>query len=115
MNCREMQSLIVPFIKSELSVEQEKSFLEHIDECKECREELEVYYILLIGLKQLDEDPSGSLDLHRKFEEELNIIRGRINKQKMGQVSKMVLLLALIGVLLVLITTEKQNITEKHK
>lgn len=115
MDCREVQSLIVPFIKSELTMEQAKAFFEHIDCCKDCKEELEVYYILLIGLKQLDEDPSDSLDLHGQFEEHLNKAKERVEKQTWERFPKLVILLALIGILLVMITREQEYFAKKQE
>lgn len=103
------------FIKSELTMEQAKAFFEHIDNCKDCKEELEVYYILLIGLKQLDEDPSDSLDLHGQFEEHLNKARERVDKQNWERFPKMVILLSLIGILLVMITREQEYLAKKQE
>lgn len=115
MDCREAESLIVPFIKSELNMEKAKAFFEHIDGCKDCREELEVYYILLIGLQQLDEDSSGSLDLHGQFEEHLNKARIQVEKSHLYQFPKMVLLLALVGIMLVLATRGQEKIALEHE
>lgn len=113
MDCREVQSLIVPFVKSELTLEEAKDVLEHIDHCPDCKEELEVYYILLIGLQELDEDTTGSLDLHGQFEEHLRRTRAEIDNTKFWRAPKMVLLLALIAVVLVLVTHEQEWIVEK--
>ena len=96
-------------------MEQAKAFFEHIDNCKDCKEELEVYYILLIGLKQLDEDPSDSLDLHGQFEEHLNKARERVDKQNWERFPKMVILLSLIGILLVMITREQEYLAKKQE
>lgn len=109
MNCREVQSLIVPFIKSELNMEQAKAFFAHIDHCSDCKEELEVNYILLIGLKQLDEDTSGSLNLHGQFEEHLAKAREQVQKRSWERIPKMLILLGLIGILLVMVTREQEH------
>lgn len=108
MDCREMQGLIVPFIKSELTMEKAKEFFQHIDNCPDCKEELEVYYMMMVGIKELDEDNPKSLDLHSQFEELLECSRTEINKHHLRKTPRMVLFLALIGVLLVLITREQE-------
>lgn len=105
----------MPFIKSELTMEQAKVFFEHIDNCKDCKEELEVYYILLIGLKQLDEDPSDSLDLHGQFEQHLNKARERVEKQNWERFPKLIILLSLIGILLVMVTREQEHLAKKQE
>ena len=115
MDCREAQGLIVPFIKSELTMEQAKTFFQHIDNCPDCKEELEVYYMMMVGMKELDEDNPKSLDLHSQFEELLDRSRTEINKHHLRKTPRMVLFLALIGVLLVLITREQEHIAEQEK
>jgi len=56
MDCREAQSLIIPFIEEQLEMEQLNAFLNHVTTCNDCNDELEVYYIALSGTKQLDND-----------------------------------------------------------
>ncbi len=114
VDCRETQGLIVPFIKSELTMEQAKAFFQHIDNCPDCKEELEVYYIMMIGIKELDEDNPKSLDLHSQFEELLEHSRTEINKHHLRKTPRMVLFLALVGILLVLITREQEHIAERE-
>ena len=109
MDCREMQSLIVPFIESQLTLEKARAFLKHIEVCKDCKEELEVYYILLVGLKQLEEEPEESLDLHGQFEEHLRNTKIQVERKSWGILPKIILLLSLIGVMLVAFTLEQQH------
>lgn len=73
MDCKRAQELITAFINEQLKDDAErKAFLEHIDECAECREELEVTYSLITAMKQLDEDTDLSdnyiAELNRKIE-----------------------------------------------
>ncbi|MFT4146880.1 MAG: zf-HC2 domain-containing protein [Mobilitalea sp.] len=69
LTCRKAQSMITPFINNKLSLEELEGFLEHVNSCKDCKEELEVYYALLTAMKQLDEDKNLSSD----FVQELNV------------------------------------------
>ena len=64
MDCREAQSLIVPFIEGTLSDEQNEKFIEHIERCGDCYDELEVYYIVMVGVKQLDEEEHMLVDFN---------------------------------------------------
>lgn len=69
MNCKRAQGLITAFINEQLKDDNEmKAFVEHMDSCAECREELEVTYALLTAMKQLDEDT----DLSDNYIAELN-------------------------------------------
>ena len=46
MDCRQEWHEIQPFIRGQLNGEQTKEFLEHLDQCPSCREELEIYYTI---------------------------------------------------------------------
>ncbi len=71
MNCREAEKLVVPYIKDELTIDELDDFLEHVEYCNSCMEELEIHYMVDVGLRKLDEDDTvydivG--DLQRKLE-----------------------------------------------
>lgn len=72
MDCRTAQSKITPFIDNKLKLEELEEFINHVNSCKECHEELEVYYALLTAMKQLNEErnlsDNFSLDLKNKLE-----------------------------------------------
>ena len=71
MTCSKTQSLITPFIHDELELKELEEFISHVRACKECREELEVYYALLTAMKQLDEDKNLSDDFSLELSEKL--------------------------------------------
>ena len=68
MDCKRAMELMTQFINDRLDAEDVQAFLDHIDSCPECREELEVNYSLMTAMKQLDEDT----DLSDNYIEELN-------------------------------------------
>lgn len=68
MNCLEAQSQIMAFIDNKLPDEELREFIKHVKNCENCAEELEIYYTLIVGMKQLDE----SDNLSTNFAEELN-------------------------------------------
>lgn len=68
MECKRAVELITQFINEQLNAEDTEAFLNHIDSCPECREELEVTYSLMTAMKQLDEDT----ELSDNYIEELN-------------------------------------------
>ena len=114
MDCREVQRLIIPFIKNELSIDQAKALFQHIDHCQDCTEEIELYYIMLVGLKELDEGNEQSLSFHEQFEEHLRQLRLQISKQQLKKTPKIILLLALVAVLLVIVTSEQEQNAKKQ-
>ncbi len=76
MNCLEAQSKIMAFIENKLPDDELREFIKHVRSCKNCYEELEIYYTLIVGMKQLDEEDNISTDfenaLDKKLEEEMN-------------------------------------------
>ena len=72
------QGQITPFINDKLNIVELDEFIEHIDSCKECKEELEVYYTLLTAMKQLDEDKHLSDDFNQELKEKLDRSQERI-------------------------------------
>ncbi|CUH93179.1 anti-sigma factor family protein [Herbinix luporum] len=78
MTCMKAQSLITGFINDELDIGELERFILHIQSCKECREELEVYYALLTAMKQLDEDKDLSDDYSEELNEKINRAQERI-------------------------------------
>ena len=68
MDCKRVMELMTQFINERLDDGDVQAFLDHIDSCPECREELEVNYSLMTAMKQLDED----VDLSDDYIGELN-------------------------------------------
>ena len=56
IDCKKIQKMIVPFSKGELTLKAEEMFVKHLEQCQDCREEFEIYYIVAYGLS---EDENG--------------------------------------------------------
>lgn len=71
MTCMEAEKMVIPYINDELNPTDLENFLDHVEHCENCREELEIHYLVDEGLKKLDEvDSTYDIvgDLHRKLE-----------------------------------------------
>lgn len=79
--CKEAAALVIPYIKNELSDTDLQSFMAHVKKCKDCREELETYYIVYKGLLQLEEQeelPTNIIEaLNEDLEASENYLRNR--------------------------------------
>mgnify|MGYP000010672880 CR=1 FL=1 len=60
MTCREAERLVTPYIQDKLSGMSWKRFWSIWNICRNCQEELEIYFMVDVGLKQLDTG-SGTL------------------------------------------------------
>ncbi len=56
MDCREIQKSIIPFIDDKLDIRDLEAFLRHMDNCENCREEYDVYYTMIAGMRYLEGD-----------------------------------------------------------
>lgn len=97
MTCLEVQGLTTPFLNDKLDPVQLEEFIDHVNHCEDCKEELEVYYTLLTGMKLLDEDRNLSNNFHDDFENKLRRAEDRILKRKLHVIRKKVLLVVLMG------------------
>ncbi len=82
MNCLEAQSKIMAYIDDELEDQELKSFILHVQSCKECMEELELHYILIVGTKQIDEDRNITSDFLKELQEKLNSQLREVRKKE---------------------------------
>ncbi len=96
MNCINIQRLIVPFINDELNISQLEEFIHHIHSCPDCMEELEVHYVLLAGMKQLDEDKELSDNFHQDLMDLLRLSEDRIIHDKFLHIRKRIILIIVI-------------------
>lgn len=68
MTCLEAQSKIIAYIDYNLEKDQKTEFLKHIRCCEDCKEELNIYYTMIEGMRQLD----SNMPLSRDFSKELD-------------------------------------------
>lgn len=104
MNCKEVQGNILLFFQDKLEIEQLELFLEHIEHCEACREELEVYYTLHIAMQMLEDNPEytgseGQIDL----DTELYYAKEKCKRFHRRRIQKNLLFLFLVVVTCVVI------------
>lgn len=56
MTCKQVQKRIIDFINDDMDVKELGTFIEHLESCDECKEEYDVYYTLIMGMRILDSD-----------------------------------------------------------
>ncbi len=109
MNCQKAQSMITPFVDNKLSIRDLELFLDHVNSCPNCREELEVYYALLTAMKQLDEDKNLSSNYSMELAEKLAKLHEKIIHAKYVYYRKKVVLFITMIFLAVLISFTYAN------
>ncbi len=103
MTCREAEKLVVPYIHDELTIDQLDDFLDHVEYCDNCMEELEIHYMVDVGLRKLDEDDTvydivG--DLRRKLDESVGHLHRfftfQVTKYAVGTLMSMALIVTIL-------------------
>jgi hypothetical protein len=85
LTCREAEKMVMPYIEDRLSEEELEAFLRHVNSCRGCREELEIYYTVLHGLRQLD-DETGDYDMNQALEESLDLSWLRVRAGRLRKI-----------------------------
>lgn len=79
VTCQEAERMVTPYINDNLSGEEVDAFLHHLETCKSCQEELEIYFMVDVGLKQLDRD-SGAFDIAGALKERIEDSYARVGR-----------------------------------
>lgn len=75
LQCLQATKMIPAFIADDLSYEELERFMEHIEECENCREELSIQFLVEVGLNSLE--AGNTFDL----QQELNIALEEVEKR----------------------------------
>lgn len=103
MTCLEAQSKIIAYIDYNLEKDQKTEFLKHIQCCENCKDELNIYYTMIEGMRQLDNNMPLSKDfsaeLDNRIEHEL-----RVNKNKKSVMRSSIAVMAIVMLSFALLT-----------
>ena len=85
LSCREAEKMVMPFIDGNLDEQELEAFLNHIHSCSDCREELEIYYTVSLGLRQLDSG-TGVYDIAGALAESLDMAWMKVRAVRLRKV-----------------------------
>ncbi|MBE5944047.1 MAG: zf-HC2 domain-containing protein [Lachnospiraceae bacterium] len=94
MTCFEAQSNIMAFIDKKLPNDKVIEFVRHTKHCPNCSEELEIYYTLVVGMREIDEGKDLSANFKKDLENELDKIDNRVKNVKRAKISTFGIVLA---------------------
>lgn len=77
MKCEEFNRLLPDFIDDTLESEYYDEFISHAKECYDCRDELEIHYMIRVGLERIDDDSGKSFDIRGELENRLTDYENR--------------------------------------
>ncbi len=80
MNCSEFQLLIPDIIIKNISDSQLREVIDHVENCHDCYDELEIYYVLKYGLS--DDDSNTSMNFIGELEDNISQLKKRYKNLK---------------------------------
>ncbi len=115
MDCHEAQALINKYVHNELDVNTLEDFLLHVEQCSDCMEELEVYYIVFQGFRRLDEDDNIAVNYHEEFLKTLSLNKDRIRRFHSAYLFRRISFLLLLIIIMVVSTLSINQEAEQVK
>ena len=83
MNCQTAESMVTRYIEHNLSVDELEGFIDHVENCPSCYDELETYFIVHAATQQLDEESKDStLNFQELLKEDIQRSKHYILKMK---------------------------------
>ncbi len=102
MDCKEVQKSITAFLNGELHGKNAENFLNHVEECPECKEELSIQYLVKEGTVRLEE--GGSFDLSKDLNRLIETSYKKIKHQRMAAFAVYAMeFVAMIAVIFILV------------
>lgn len=105
MNCKDFEGLVPDFIDKRLDYATTKLFLEHISNCTQCKEELNIQFLVNEGLIRLEE--GEAFDLQKEMRDLLGSARKKVRVHerflKHGKICELIGLLILLAIAAVII------------
>lgn len=80
MECKEMQKKIPRYLNDELNSRETLQFINHVEHCMECKEELSIQYLVLEGTARLED--GSSFDLNKELKAKLENSRAGVRRKR---------------------------------
>ena len=90
MDCVRAQKLIRPYLDGKLSDRELEEFLDHVDSCPACHDELEIYFSIYQTLGEETDD--GDYNFTRKLDEKLQRSEQYLTRRHIFRSMKIVLI-----------------------
>lgn len=102
MECREFEKHIADFITKKMDYPTLKRFYEHAEQCAECREELNIQFLVTEGMQRLEKGSTFDLqsELEQRLEEARKSIRYHSAFLYLGIAMEIVAVALLIGIVI---------------
>lgn len=88
-----------------------EAFLEHVESCRDCYDELETYYIISVGMRYLEEENLESYNIPKMLQEDIHTRKQQVKRRNIFRKSAVFLgVLFIIAALILLLSYRKRPI-----
>ena len=91
MNCFDAQNLSMQYVNGELSNEKLEGFLRHVCNCEDCKEELEICFTIVNGMKELEGEKIHTSNFKQAFEDMLSNSLKAVEKKSKEFIRKLII------------------------
>lgn len=110
MDCKTAQKMIDLYMRKQLNKKELEAFLDHIRDCPECKEELEIYFTVKLALQKLDEERDVSFNIQKILHDNLAASKRKVQRLKAVRIFNFALVLLAEVVLVAVILTQIQAV-----
>lgn len=101
MNCRIAEGMVSRYMNHTLKVDELEEFLEHVETCSSCYDELETSFIVQEAITKLDnEDTDMVLDFKNLLQQDLKRSKRYVRKKKTIKFFELMIAFFLMGILI---------------
>lgn len=105
MNCKEFEKSVPDFINKKMNFVMTKQFVEHLNTCPACKEELNIQFLIDEGLVRLEDGLTFDLqkEITELIKESERKVRSHEKYLRYGRIFEWGIMLGVLGVLLYII------------
>lgn len=106
LSCKDVENFLQPYLEYRLDNGGTEVLIKHLKKCRECRDELEIRYLLHEGLKRLEDGQDFNLKTEleeRLYQSEQHLLMIERLKTSVALLSIAVSIFAVVQIILILI------------
>ena len=105
MNCIEARRMVTPYVNKELSDKDMEQFLKHIEHCRDCRDELDIYFTMYKAIDLLDSGSHQEFDFRKMLENDIRASHRSVIARRITRLVRCIILLIAEVILLFCVYT----------
>lgn len=93
MKCMEARRMVTPYVNRTLSDKETEQFLDHVEHCRDCMEELDIYFTMYKAMDSLDSGSHQEYNFKKMLEEDIHAARRSILVHKLSRITRIMIVL----------------------